>query len=61
VEDLVAAEIIRVIAGNIAFRYPYYFHFFVARYFRDNMQDDGHRVRLRERLEYMADRVYFEE
>jgi hypothetical protein len=25
------------------------------------MQDDGHRVRLRERLEYMADRVYFEE
>lgn len=46
VEELVTAGILREMDGNFAFKYPYYYHFFVARYFRDNIRDTKERIAL---------------
>jgi len=58
--DLIAAEILKESSGNFRFRYDYYNHFFVARYFRDNLQDPGQSATLQAKLDFMADRVYYE-
>jgi len=57
-EDLLTAKLIREVQGNYSFKYGYYYHFFVARYFRDNLQESSQGKSLREKLEEMADRVY---
>ncbi len=61
IADLLEAGIIKEAAGNYQFVYPYYFHFFVARYFRDKVDDSIAGPNLRDRLSHMADRVYFED
>jgi len=60
IEDLLAAEIVYDNIGNYRFKYSYYYHFFVARYFRDNLPDASQSAFLRQQLEHMADRVYFD-
>jgi len=47
--------------GNISFKYPYYYHFFVARYFHDNIQDATESWELRGKIQEMANSVYYEE
>jgi len=37
--ELEEAQVLYRINGHYRFRYPYYYHFFVARYFRDNIGD----------------------
>src|ERR1019366_7013016 len=39
IDDLVRADIFEVSGSGYEFKYPYYYHFFVARYFRDNLAD----------------------
>ena len=60
IEDLLSAQIIDRRNGSYKFKYAYYYHFFVARYFRDNLQDPLQATALRCQLEHMADRVYYD-
>jgi hypothetical protein len=59
-EEMLTADLLREGDGNFGFKYSYYYHFFVARYFRDNLTDPRHVVELRSQLVEMADRVYYE-
>jgi hypothetical protein len=61
ISDLVETGIFRQADGNFRFFYPYYYHFFVARYFRDKISDNLRGRDIRDRLVYMADRVYYEQ
>ena len=59
--ELLRAGIFRSGDGCFSFFYPYYYHFFVARYFRDKIKDESLTVTLTKQLMYMADRVYYEQ
>jgi predicted phosphodiesterase len=59
-DDLATADIISESRGSYKFKYPYYYHFFVARYFRDNLQDPDLSPKLNQQLIFMADRIYYE-
>jgi hypothetical protein len=59
--ELLEAQILRKYDGNFYFFYSYYFHFFAARYFRDKIKDEQEGPNLRTQLDFMADRVYFED
>ena len=59
--ELEEAQVLYRINGHYRFRYPYYYHFFVARYFRDNIGDPEEGPRLRPKLREMADHIAFEE
>lgn len=60
-ESFIQAQILEMRDGNISFKYRDFYHFFVARYFNDNVHDAGEAWALRGRLQHMAERVYFEE
>jgi hypothetical protein len=38
--DFVSARILRTERGRVSFKYPYFFHYFVARYFRDHLSEE---------------------
>jgi GNAT superfamily N-acetyltransferase len=58
--ELVAAQILYLSDARYRFKYPNYYHFFVARYFRDNLNDPEEGPALRAKLKEMTDRVYYE-
>jgi hypothetical protein len=60
-DDLKAAGILDESDGNLRFKYAYYYQFFTARYFRDNIQDASESWALRGKIREMAESVYFEE
>jgi hypothetical protein len=60
-EGFLAAQILEETDGNISFKYRDFYHFFVARYFSENIQDATEAWSLRGHLQQMSDRVYFEE
>jgi len=60
-ESLANAQILDQRDGNVSFRYRDFYHFFVARYFNENVSDRADAFLLRGRLQHMAGRVYFEE
>jgi predicted phosphodiesterase len=60
-ENLVRIQVLEEHEGNIRFKYRDFYHFFVARYINDNISDKAEASTLRNNLEHMADRVYFEE
>src|ERR1700690_1998723 len=60
-DDLKAAGLLDEVDGNLRFKYSYYYHFFVARYFRDNIQDASESWALRGKIKVMAESIYFEE
>jgi hypothetical protein len=59
-EELVTAQILYHSDARYRFKYPYYFHFFVARYFRDNIYSVQQGLALRAKLKEMIDHVYYE-
>ncbi len=61
VENLLFAQILHDADSNLHFKYRYYYHFFVARYLRDNSSDAAAGPKVNELLTHMADRVYFED
>jgi hypothetical protein len=65
IAELIDAGVIKETAGNYRFSYPYYFHYFVARYLRDRRRDGESDplvgAEVRKQVAFMADRVYFEE
>ena len=60
IDELLKAGILKEVGGSFTFFYQYYYHFFVARYFRDTIGDPIRMSILKERLVHMADRVYYE-
>lgn len=60
-ESFLRAQILERRDGNISFKYRDFYHFFVARYFNENVHDPIEAWTLRGRLQHMAERVYFEE
>jgi hypothetical protein len=60
-DDFIQAQLLEWRDGNLSFKYRDFYHFFVARYFDDNIQDSASAWVLRGRLQEMAERVYFEE
>jgi hypothetical protein len=53
-DDLEDARVLRKTDGNYSFAYRHFFYYFVARYYKDNLdRDEG--PALREELAYMAD------
>jgi hypothetical protein len=58
---LVGAHVFSPNAGHYRFRYPYYFYFFVARYFRDNIQLEDHAAALRSKINEMVDHIHYEQ
>jgi hypothetical protein len=59
-DDLTFADILSESRGTYRFKYPYYYHFFVARYFRDNLSDPDLSAKLNEQLVFMAERTYYD-
>jgi adenylate kinase family enzyme len=55
---LTNADILSESAGMFEFRYPYYYHYFVARYIHENMSDPTEQAKLSADVKKMADRVY---
>jgi hypothetical protein len=60
-DDLKTAGILEEADGNLRFKYSYYYHFFTARYFRDNIQEAAEAWVLRGKIQEMAESVYYEE
>ena len=58
--ELVTAQICYLSEARYRFKYPYYFHFFVARYFNDNVYTAQQGQALRAKLKEMIDHVYYE-
>ncbi|MEO8662039.1 MAG: metallophosphoesterase [Bryobacteraceae bacterium] len=55
------AQILFELDGNISFKYRDFYHFFTAKHISDGMSDPSEMWNLQGRLQYMVDRVYFEE
>ena len=61
--DLTRAQLLVQTNGSIGFRYRHYYFYFVARFFRDNIEGrkaSDIRTRLQEELREIADNIYFE-
>lgn len=54
--DLEDARVLRRVNGNYSFAYGHFFYYFVARYYKDNL-DRTEGGALRQELEYMADHL----
>jgi hypothetical protein len=52
--NLCDASILCRTNGQLGFRYPYMYYYFVSRYFRDHLVED----RIRARVKYMSERLY---
>jgi hypothetical protein len=59
-EQLLRSEILRRVGGSISFQYRYYYYYFVARYFKDAAADPKEASAIREQLNKLAARVFFE-
>jgi hypothetical protein len=55
--NLISADILVVINGRTAFRYPYIFYYFLGRYFRDHINEGN----IREHIDAMSHRLHHEE
>lgn len=60
VQTLTEAGILARTGDSYRFVYRYYYHYFVARYLHDHLKD-ATGAYLREKLRFMADRVYYED
>jgi len=61
--DLTGAQLLIARGGSVEFRYRHYYFYFVARFFRDNIEgrkDSALRARLQAELREIADNIYFE-
>jgi len=60
--DLIAARVLNVREGNYRFQYSYYFEYFVARYYKDSLQNPNeHSSKLFDELRTMASQISFEQ
>ena len=56
-DDLQKALVIEVRSGQVSFRYPYFYYYFVARYMRDRINSKE----IRDRVEWMSKRLHHAE
>ena len=63
VKDLTDAQLLSVTNGVISFRYRHYYFYFVAKFFRDNIEgrrESGLSSQLQDQLREVADNIYFD-
>jgi hypothetical protein len=59
--SFISAQILERRDGSIAFKHRDFYHFFVAKYLHENINDKAEAWTLRGRIQSMLERVYFEE
>lgn len=59
--ELETAHILHPVDGIYRFNYKYVYYYFVARYFRENLNNKKEKTKLRNQLRDMVDKVYYEE
>lgn len=60
-ERLESAQVLLKVNGNFDFRYKYVYYYFVARYFQDVLRESPTSPEIRQKLNVMADQVYYED
>ncbi|HEX8176636.1 MAG TPA: hypothetical protein VF543_16205 [Pyrinomonadaceae bacterium] len=61
IQELEASHILQRVEGIYRFKYKYIYYYFVARYFRENLNNKKEKTKLRKQLRDMVDKVYYEE
>jgi len=61
VDDAVEGHIFKKLNGVYRFKYPYYFYYFVAKYFQENLGNENEKKALRAKIDAITTKLYNED